>query len=117
MPCSPATSLHCACIDAPKPSVPEIMPILVMPCACMSVKIFSQAIRSVCGVLKTYSRTGSMIEIAPASEMKGMPSSSATDRIDMVVPVVDPPMIATTSSSSTRRVAKVRALLGSPPSS
>ena len=35
----------------------------------------------------------------------------------LVVPVVVPPTIACTSSSSTRRVAKVRARLASPPSS
>ena len=84
---------------------------------CMSSKIFWQAMRSVCGVLKVKGFTGSMMSMAPASEMKGISLSSATDRIDMEVPVVDPPMIATTSSSSIRRVAKVRALLGSPPSS
>ncbi|MNT70356.1 hypothetical protein D3C72_2087330 [compost metagenome] len=67
--------------------------------------------------MKTQCLTGSMISIAPASEMKGTSESSATGMIDMVVPVVVPPMMATTSSSSTRRVAKVRALFGSPPSS
>ena len=117
MPYSPTTSRHCSRIEAPKPSVPEIMPILVMPCAFMSSKIFWQAMRSVCGVLNTHSLTGSMISMAPASEMNGISASSTTGMIDMVVPVVVPPMIATTSSSSTRRVAKVRALFGSPPSS
>ena len=39
-------------MDWPKPPVPEIMPTRVRPRASMSVKIFSQAMRSVCGVLK-----------------------------------------------------------------
>ena len=109
--------MHCARIDLPKPSVPEIRPTLVKPRALMSAKIFSHAMRSVCGVLKTYSRTGSMISTAPASEMNGTAASSNTGIIAIVVPVVVPPTMATTSSSSIRRVAKVRALLASPPSS
>ncbi|CFW42493.1 Uncharacterised protein [Bordetella pertussis] len=58
-----------------------------------------------------------MMSMAPASEMNGTLASSATDRMDIEVPVVVPPMMACTSSSSTSRVAKVRALLASPPSS
>jgi len=55
--------------------------------------------------------------MAPASEMNGILASSNTGIIASVEPVVLPPTMATTLSSSTRRVAKVRALLGLPPSS
>ena len=95
----------------------EIMPMRDRPRARRSAKIFSQAIRSVCGVLKVKGCGGSMISMPPASEMKGSWASSNTGRIAMVVPVVVPPTMATTRSSSTSRVAKVRALLASPPSS
>src|ERR1700742_3541812 len=49
--------------------------------------------------------------------MNGTLASSNTGIIAIVVPVVHPPTIADTLSSSTRRVANVRALLASPPSS
>ena len=104
-------------MDLPKPPVPEIRPILLMPRAFMSSKIFSQAMRSVCGVLKTKSLTGSMITTAPPREIKGISASSKSGTMAMVAPVVEPPTMATTSSSSIRRVAKVRAFLASPPSS
>ena len=42
---------------------------------------------------------------------------TAVVALEPYVPVVEPPAIATTLSSSIRRVAKVRALLASPPSS
>ena len=61
--------------------------------------------------------TGSTISMPPASEIKGTCASSNTGIIAMVVPVVVPPTMATTLSSSMSRVAKVRALLASPPSS
>ena len=104
-------------MEAPNPSVPEIMPILVRLRFFRSSKIFSQAILSVCGVLKTNLRTGSTTSMAPASEMNGTFASSKTGIIAIVEPVVVPPTMAMTSSSSRRRVAKVRALLASPPSS
>ena len=85
--------------------------------ALRSPKIFSQAILSVCGVLNTHLRTGSTIWMAPASEMNGICASSNTGIIASVDPVVVPPTMATTLSSSTRRVAKVRAALASAASS
>jgi hypothetical protein len=117
IPAALATRWHCVRMDWPKPSVPLISPTRDRPRARMSAKIFSQAILSVCGVLKVKGATGSMISIPPARLMKGMRASSKTGRIAMVVPVVVPPTIATTRSSSTRRVAKVRARFASPPSS
>ena len=41
-------------------------------------RTFSQAMRSVCGVLNTHFLTGSTITTAPASEMNGMPACSAS---------------------------------------
>ena len=73
--------------------------------------------RSVCGVLNTHFLVGSTMPTAPANEMNGISASSNTGIIAMVVPDVVPPSTATTLSSSTRRVAKVRALSASPPSS
>ena len=82
------------CIDAPKPSVPDMRPIFVRPRFFISSNIFWQAMRSVCGVLKVNFFTGWIISIAPAKEMNGTSASSATARIDMEVPVVVPPMMA-----------------------
>ena len=79
-------------------------------------EIFSQAILSVCGVLNTYFFTGSTIGMPPASEMKGLCLLEDGD-IDIEVPVVVPPITAATLSSSTKRVANVRAAWASPPSS
>ena len=83
----------------------------------MSTKIFSQAMRSVCGVLKTHFLTGSTITTAPASEMKGMPACSTSGTTAIVVPVVEPPTITSTLSCSSSRLAKVRAFSASPASS
>jgi uncharacterized membrane protein YfcA len=59
------------------PSVPEIIPMLVVPPAFMSSRIFSRAIRSVYGVLNTHGSTGSMMSTTPASEMNGIAASSS----------------------------------------
>jgi hypothetical protein len=82
-----------------------------------SSKIFSHAILSVCGVLKVKGLTGSTISMPPARLMNGICASSKTGIAAIVVAVVVPPTTATTLSLSTSRVAKVRALLASPPSS
>jgi hypothetical protein len=83
----------------------------------MSSKTFSAAMRSVCGVLKIHFFTGSTTTTAPASEMKGIPAFSTSGTIDMVAPVVVPPTMMSTLSSSIRRLAKPLALLASLPSS
>ena len=73
MPYLAATFRHSPRIDLSKPPVPEISAILVSLRDCMSAKIFSHAMRSVCGVLNTHFFTGSMMPTAPASEMNGVP--------------------------------------------
>ena len=117
MPALGATATHWSRIDLPKASVPEISAIVVKLRALRSPKIFSHAILSVCGVLKVHLRTGSTIWMAPASEINGILASSNTGIMASVAPVVLPPTMATILSSSTRRVAKVRALSALPPSS
>ncbi len=83
----------------------------------MSAKIFSQAMRSVAGVLNTHFLTGSTITTAPASEMKGTSACSISGITAIVSPVVEPPTMASTLSSSIRRLTKVRALSALPPES
>jgi hypothetical protein len=80
----------------------------------MSTKIFSHAMRSVCGVLNTHFFTGSMITTAPASEMNGTPAASASGTAAMVSPVVEPPTSTSTLSCSIRRFTKPRAFSASP---
>ena len=83
----------------------------------MSAKIFSHAMRSVCGVLNTHFLTGSTMPTAPASETNGVPDCSASGIAAIVVPVVEPPTMMSTLSCSSRRLAKVRAFSASPASS
>ena len=73
--------------------------------------------RSVCGVLKTHFFTGSITTTAPASEIKGTSALVTNGTIDMVAPVVVPPMITSTLSLSIRRLVKPLALFASLPSS
>ncbi len=103
--------------DWPKPEVSESSATLLMPRFFMSSKTFSAAMRSVCGVLKTNFLTGSTMTTAPASETNGMPAFSTSGTIDIVEPVVVPPTMMSTLSSSIRRLAKPLALLASLPSS
>ena len=112
-----ATFRHSARIDLSKPPLPEISAARETLRVCMSTKIFSQAMRSVCGVLNTHFLTGSTITTAPASEMNGTPACSASGTAAMVAPVVEPPTMMSTLSCSIRRLAKVRAFSASPPSS
>ncbi len=67
-----AIFVHSARIERSKPPAPEISASFESLRAFRSAKIFSQAIRSVCGVLKTHFLTGSTITTAPASETKGI---------------------------------------------
>ena len=83
----------------------------------MSAKIFSHAMRSVCGVLNTHFLTGSTITTAPASEMNGICACSTSGTAAIVVPVVEPPTITSTLSCSISRLANVRAFSASPASS
>ena len=69
----------------------------------MSTNTFSQAMRSVCGVLNTHFFTGSTITTAPASEMKGICALSASGTAAIVSPVVEPPTSTSTLSCSIRR--------------
>ena len=71
MPYLGATFRHSPRIDLSKPPAPEISATLDSLRVCRSTKIFSQAMRSVCGVLNTHFLTGSTITTAPASEMNG----------------------------------------------
>ncbi len=80
----------------------------------MSTKIFSQAMRSVCGVLNTHFFTGSTITTAPASDTNGTPAASASGTAAMVSPVVEPPTMRSTLSCSIRRFTKPRAFSASP---
>ena len=100
-----------------KPPLPEISATFDSLRACRSMKIFSHAMRSVCGVLKTHFLTGSMITTAPASETNGVCAASTSGTTAIVVPVVEPPTITSTRSCSSKRLAKVRAFSASPPSS
>ena len=59
MPYLPATFRHSPRIDLSKPPVPEISASFVSLRARMSAKIFSHAMRSVCGVLNTHFFAGS----------------------------------------------------------
>ena len=88
-----------------------------MPFFFMSSKTFSAAMRSVCGVLNIHFLTGSVTTTAPAREIIGTPALSTSGAIAMVEPVVVPPTIRSTLSSSIRRLPKLLALLASPPSS
>ena len=117
MPRCPATLRHSARIDLSKPPLPEISAALVVPRAFMSTKIFSHAMRSVCGVLNTHFFAGSTITTAPASDTNGTPALSASGTTAIVVPVVEPPTMASTLSCSSSRLAKVRAFSASPASS
>ncbi len=117
MPWFGATFRHSARIDLSKPPLPEISAALVTPRAFMSTKILSQAMRSVCGVLKTHFFTGSTITTAPASEMNGTPACSTSGTAAIVSPVVEPPTMTSTLSCSISRLAKVRAFSASPASS
>ena len=106
------TVMHWSRIDFPNASAPEIIAILVRLRFFMSSKIFSQAMRSVCGVLKFHFLTGDTACTAPAKLISGMPASSASGMIAMVLAVVEPASSASTLSCSIRRVAKVRAWFG-----
>ena len=117
MPYLPATASVSFLPDWPKPLVSENSATLVMPRFFMSSNTFSAAMRSVWGVLKTHFLTGSMITTAPAREMKGTPARSTSGTVDIVEPVVVPPTMRSTLSSSIRRLAKPLALLASLPSS
>ncbi len=66
------TVMHWSRIDLPNASAPEIIAILVRLRFFMSSKIFSQAIRSVCGVLKFHFFTGDTACTAPAKLISGM---------------------------------------------
>ena len=70
--------------------------------------------RSECGILNTHFLTGSTITLAPASEMNGIWASSTSGTTAMVSPVVLPPTMMSTLSSSIRRRANVAACLASP---
>ena len=64
--------------------------ILVVPRFFMSSKIFSQAMRSVCGVLKFHFFTGETACTAPAKLISGVCASSASGMIAIVLAVVEP---------------------------
>ena len=109
--------MHWPRIDLPKPPDPEIIPTLAMPRFFMSSKILAQAMRSVCGVLKTHFLTASMILTEPASEISGIPAFSTRGTIARVEPVVEAPTMMSTLSCSIRRLAKPTAFFGLPPES
>ncbi len=109
--------MHWSRIALPKASAPEMSATFVRLRFLRSSKIFSHAIRSVCGVLKFHFLTGNTACTAPAKLMSGIWFSSASPMSGIVVAVVEPARRASTLSSSMRRIAKVRAWLGSPPSS
>src|SRR6478735_9551655 len=99
MPALGATATHWSRMDLPNASVPEISATVVRLRCFRSAKILSHAILSVCGVLNTHLRTGSMIWMAPASEINGICASSNRGIMASVAPVVVPPIMATTLSS------------------
>ncbi len=117
MPYLGPTFRHSPRIDLSKPPLPEISATLAILRDCRSTKIFSQAMRSVCGVLKTHFFAGSTMPTAPASETKGTPACSTIGTTAIVVPVVLPPTMRSTLSCSSSRLAKVRAFSASPASS
>ena len=117
MPYLPVTVMHWSRIDLPNASVPEISATFVRLRFFRSSKIFSHAIRSVCGVLKFHFLTGCTACTAPAKLISGTCASSASGMIAIVVAVVEPASSASTLSCSIARVPKVRAWFGSPPSS
>jgi len=78
-----------------------------------SSKIFPQDIGSVWGVLNTHFSHRHDDFRGTGERDEGNAGFIEIGTIARLVPVMEPPSIASTLSSSTRRVAKVRALLAS----
>ena len=98
----------------PKPVLSEREAMRVIFFSLRYSMIFSIAMRSVCGVLKTHFLTGSTMVTPAAQEINGTSTFSMYSITAIVVPVRLGPTMASTSLPSTRRLAAFNVSAGSP---